>query len=263
MGSDTRPLVIVPISPSCDKSDDSKLIADLVNALMRAQEKPDQDRLTRNFKWLEQQNVTMEQACWLLLGFDPWDPPIDHGPSDASPSMVHKRLVDRLECEVADKSLKPVRATRAAREDRFRLLDVAARSRDLGMAVSMSNELLDVARQTKLIAPKVESLPERISTRMGWHRLFVASIPEDMKEAVPPKPPRNCPRRANPGAPLNVWLAMIGPEYDKAFAEFADHQFGRQYQFNPQMLRDDRQALRIELKAGHHPQSPIKAKPQK
>jgi hypothetical protein len=205
----------------------------------------------------------MEQACWILIGFDPWNPPSAYGPSDASPTMMHKRLVNRLQCEVAEKTLKPVRATQAAREDRFRLLEVAAKSRDLGMTISMANELFDVARQRKIIASIPESLTDRISTRMEWHRQFVASIPEHEKKRVPAKALRKHPRRANPGAPLNVWLAMIGPKYDQAFAEFSDHQFGRRYQFDAQMLKADRRALNIQLKAGHHPPPPIKAKPQK
>jgi len=263
---DRKPLseVIAAISPLCDNSDDSRLITDLVTAQLKAMATPDLRRLTRNFEWLERPNVTMEQACWVLLGLDPWNPPTDCGPSDASPAQMHKRLVDRLQCEVAEKTLKPVRATRAAREDRFRLLEVAARSRDLGMTVSIANELFDVARQGKIIASKPgESLPERISMRMEWHRQFVASIPEHERKPVPAKPPRKHPRRANPGVPLNVWLAMISPEYDQAFAKFADHQFGRQYLFDGQMLKADRRVLNIQLKAGHHPPTPTKAKPPK
>jgi hypothetical protein len=251
-----------PLSPPYEKSVDAALM-DQVNTLLTVAATPDPLRMTRHFEWLSHPNVTMAQACWILLGFDHRRPPADHGLSDASPSERHKRLVDRLQCEVAAKKLKPVRATRAAREDRFRLLEVAARSRDLGMAFSIANELFDVARQRKIIASKPESLPERISKRMEWHRQFVASIPDNKKKPVPAKAPRKHPRRANPGAPINVWLAMIGPEYDQAFTKFADHQFGRQYVFESEMLKADRRALNVQLKAGHHPPPPIKAKPQK
>jgi hypothetical protein len=259
-----RPVEIAPISPLCDKPDDSKAIAAMVAAL-QAESAPDPVCLTRHFEWLGYPNVTLPQACWILLGFDPWKPPTDRESSDASPSALHKRVLNRLECEVAAKKFKPVRAPRSAREDRFRLLDVAARSRDIGLAVSIAEELLDVARQMKIIKPsRADSLPERIATRLQWHRQFVASLPSDKKQPIPAKGPRKSPRRANPGASINVRIAMIGPEYKLEFGEFVRHQFGHPgYPFDLKMLKDDRQALHVELKGGYHVPPLTRGKPQK
>jgi hypothetical protein len=259
-----RPVKIAPISPLCDKPDESKAIAAMVAAL-QAQSAPDPLRLSRHFEWLSLSNVTLPQACWILLGFDPWKPPTDRESSDASPTALHKRLLNRLECEVGAKKLKPERAPRPVREDRFRLLDVAARSRDIGFAVLIAEELLDVARQMKIIKPsRADSLPQRIATRLQWHRQFVASLPDEKKQPIPAKGPRKSPRRANPGAPINVRIAMIGREYTLEFCEFVRHQFGDPgYRFDLKMLKDDRQSLHVELKGGYHAPLLTKAKPQK
>ena len=46
---------------------------------------------------------------------------------------------------------------------------------------------------------------------------------------------------------------MIGPEYKQEFRAFVVHQFGDPgYLFDLKMLKDDRQALHVELKGGYH-----------
>jgi hypothetical protein len=245
-----------PLSPPHEKSADADLIAQ-VDTLLAVAATPDPLRMTRHFEWLDHPNVTMDQACWILLGFDPRRPPADHGLSDASPSERHKHLVDRLQCEVAAKTLKPVRATRAAREDRFRLLDVAGRSRDLDLTPAIAEELFDVDHQMRQLSSKpVESRGELIVARLNQHRKFMKSIPVSKRHRIPAKPPRNSPRRTNPGRPINLQLDMTGPEYNRSFRDFVRHQFGMSGTLNPEMLQDDRRALNVRLKAGRPRVSP-------
>jgi len=241
-----------PISPRIDDPDESKSIGAAVQGLLAAQKIPDESRLTRHLEWLGKPNVTLEQAGWLLLGFDPWYPPSDSGPSSASPSHRHKRLVDCLEGAVAEKKLKPLRASRAARVDRFRLLDVAATSRDACSTTIISIEILTAAlRQPP--PDKPETRTERIARRLEWHRHFVNALDDERKSPAPRKSPRKHARRANPGKLLNVTLSMKGPAYDREFAAYVRHQFGKpNYRFDTTMLKDDRRSLNIKLQPGRH-----------
>jgi hypothetical protein len=252
---------MAPISPLCDDSDEAKSIGRMVESLLASGAIPDKPRLTRQLEWLAKPSITLEKAGWLLLGFDPWMPPQDNGPSSASPSQLHKRLVDCLECEVAAKRLKPVRARRAAQLDRFRLLDIAARAQALEMSSIISAAILAaVLRRPRADLP--ETLPQRTTRRLNWHRQYIEAIPPECKKPAPPKPRQESPRRANPGPPLNIKIDMKSSEYDLGFEKFVTHQFGKPpYNFDAKMLKDDRHSINVQLARGRH--RPVNAKQRK
>jgi hypothetical protein len=252
MMQEPRTEAIAPISPLCDDPNESKAIGLVVESLLASGAIPDEPRLTRHLEWLAKPNITLEKACWLLLGFDPWFPPKDNGSSSASPSQLHKRLVDCLECEVAEKRLKPVKARRAAQIARFRLLDIATMAQALEMSSAISAEILAAALgRPPAVVP--ETLPQRTARRLNWHRQYIESIPSERKTTAPPRPPRESLRRANPGPPLNIKIDMKSPEYDLGFERFVTHQFGRPPDdFHPKMLKDDRQSINVQLARGRH-----------
>jgi hypothetical protein len=209
-------------------------------------------------EWLGLPNVTVSQAAWLLLGRDPFDM---HGaePESRAPDLTrqHLSVCNRLECEVAAGTLKPVGKAVAGFERRFQFIAIAQAAIRIGICEGAASQALMLAEEGGKLtttSPVIAWQTERVNQRIAIHRKLIELIrskhPDALISLVPKKSP-NKNRRAKVEA-INVQLTMRQVPYDAIFRElfYAGHGGHPGYHMTGLMLRQDRDQLNIKFKGG-------------
>lgn len=215
-------------------------------------------------EWLAFPNVTLEQAAALLLELDPWSlPPAGDTSGDSPDGRRLRRLLNRLECEVATRRLKPVGKFVHGFVRRFRLVDIARVARDENLAVSAAEQILGMTKVGG--RPDEQSASpyqrERLNRRYEIHRESVALLDADPTVTVTALEPasRTKNRRKTQVESIDKLLSITTGRYNDLFRDVYHRELGGDpdYALTDEMLRSDRRELRIQLKGGRPKGSPF------
>lgn len=203
--------------------------------------------------WCELPNVTLDQACWLLLARDPWRP---LPPSESEATYLRERhayIRNRLECEVG-RSLPALRPHLPSIAPRFLLGDVTRVAHAVGVhpvAAEVLAEFIEASGRAN--ESKASLQRQRVQQRLQFHAIIVAAlIAEKRAHTINPKPKARNTRRRYAGAAHNVEVDMTTHEYCKRYREAFLQAFKRPVPGSNSALVDDCRALNIAFPA-HRP----------
>jgi len=178
-------------------------------------------------EWSALPSVTLEQAAWLLLQRDPWQPHPDDEAQAQALSLLHARALNRLECEVGG-SLLPTGRHIPGFTRRFTMVEVLRAAQPCFLADPATTKLYGIRPITVEIfaefLQKSELSPEQkrvitqqyVQSRVQFHRELVATLIADglARPISATSSTRGRKRRPSAGAPVNATISgMTKAEY--------------------------------------------------
>jgi hypothetical protein len=221
-------------------------------------------------EWCALPNVTLEQASWLLLECDPWQPRASDGTPADELQRRHSRVRNRLECE-AGRALAPLKRYVEGLPRRFHLQDITrvAQAVDVQpIAAAMLAEIHSkVGRGDEGSKASLQRL--RMDERMHMHRLLVQQLASrsppqaiPLREQARPSA-RTRARRKYSGAPVNYQIiGMTQDEYCKVFRQEMQRSGVQAWWAAREALVDDCRALNITF-AKHRPKGSKDRRPRR
>jgi len=211
-------------------------------------------------EWAALPNVTLEQASWLLLECDPWQPRAWDGTPVDELQQRHLRVRNRLECEVG-RTLVPLKPYLPGLPLRFQLQNITRVAQALELQPIAAAVLAEihskVGRGNEGSKASLQRL--RMDERMHLHRLLVQQLASrsppqaiPLREQARPSA-RTRARRKYSGAPVSYQIiGMTQDEYCEVFHQEMQRTGVQAWWAAREALVDDCRALNITF-ARHRP----------
>ena len=204
-------------------------------------------------EWCALPNLTLEQASWLLLECDPWQPKSWDGTPADELQQRHLRVRNRLECEVG-RAFAPLKPYVEGLPRRFQLQDITRVAQAVDLQPTAAAVLAEIHSRLRPDegGSKASVQRRRMDERMHMHRLLVQQLasrspPQAIplgEQAVPSARARA--RRKYSGAPVNYRIiGLTQDEYCEVFSEEMRRRGARALWAPRAALVDDCRALNI------------------